>query len=189
MNLPPSSQPFNLRTIALIVAATTVSGAIIYYGVSQLKGNAQSPEIVPETAPAPAKIAALGRLQPVSEVIKLSVPAPLKNDRILELNVEEGDSVRVGETIAILDSHDRLQAALAEAQEQVRVAQAKLEQVKAGAKSGEIVAQAATVNRTEAQVEGDTAAQQAAISRIQAQWEGERSAQEASLNQIRAQWE
>jgi HlyD family secretion protein len=157
--------------------------------MSQFKGNVQSQEIAPETATVPAKVAALGRLQPASEVIKLSVPAPLKSDRVLELNVEEGDSVRVGETIAILDSHDRLQAALAEAQEQVQVAQAKLEQVKAGAKSGEIAAQAATINRTEAQIEGDSAAQQAAISRIQAQWEGERSAQEASLNQIQAQWE
>jgi HlyD family secretion protein len=189
MNLPLSSQFLSLRTIALTVAATTVAGATIFYGMSQFKGNVQSQEIAPETTTVPAKVAALGRLQPASEVIKLSVPAPLKSDRVLELNVEEGDSVRVGETIAILDSHNRLQAALAEAQEQVQVAQAKLEQVKAGAKSGEIAAQAATINRTEAQVEGDSAAQQAAISRIQAQWEGERSAQEASLNQIQAQWE
>jgi HlyD family secretion protein len=189
MNLPRSSQFFNLRTLALTVAATTVAGATIFYGMSQFKGDAKSPEIAPETTTVAAKVAALGRLKPASEVIKLSVPAPLKSDRVLELNVEEGDSVREGETIAILDSHDRLQAALAEAQEQVQVAQAKLEQVKAGAKAGEIAAQAATVNRTEAQIEGDAAAQQAAISRIQAQWEGERSAQEASLNQIQAQWE
>ena len=72
-----------------------------------------------------------------------------------------------------------MQTAVVQAQQQVRVAQAKLDQVQAGAKVGEINAQQASVERLEAQSQGDKTAQQEAIFRIEAQWSGDRIAQEA----------
>lgn len=68
-----------------------------------------------------------------------------KPDRLL---VKEGDMVKTPQAIAILDSRDRQQAALDQAQEQVRVAEANLAKVKAGAKNGEIQAQKATIARS-----------------------------------------
>jgi len=56
--------------------------------------------------------------------------------------------VKTPQAIAILDSRDRQQAALDQAQKQVRVAEANLAKVKAGAKNGEIQAQKATIARS-----------------------------------------
>jgi HlyD family secretion protein len=83
--------------------------------------------------------------------------------------------VQKGQVIAILDSRDRLQSALEQAKEQVRVAQSKLAQVKAGAKTGEIAAQEATITRLQAELQGEIATQNAAIARVQAQVENARA--------------
>ncbi|MEM7762276.1 MAG: efflux RND transporter periplasmic adaptor subunit, partial [Cyanobacteria bacterium P01_A01_bin.40] len=69
----------------------------------------------------------------------------------------------------ILDSRDRLKAALKQSQEQVKVAQANLDLVKAGAKTGEIEAQEAAIARIEAERDNDIMAQQATVSRIEAE--------------------
>jgi len=56
--------------------------------------------------------------------------------------------VKTPQVITILDSRDCQQAALDQAQKQVRVAEANLAKVKAGAKNGEIQAQKATIARS-----------------------------------------
>lgn len=89
--------------------------------------------------------------------------------------------------MAILDSRDKLQDALSQAQEQVKIAQAKLAQVKAGAKTGEIVAQRATIERLQAQLQSDRVAQKEAIARVEAQWQGDKTAQEATIKKIVAE--
>lgn len=53
---------------------------------------------------------------------------------------QRGDRIQANQVIAILDSRNRLQSTLLEAQKQVKVAPAELTKVKAGAKSGEIAA-------------------------------------------------
>jgi HlyD family secretion protein len=140
-------KPLNRWTITLIVSGIAVTGGSLYYSISQF--GQKPPEPV---APAPTiqPITALGRLEPASEVVRVAAPATLNNDRVAQLLVKRGDRVQVGQEIAILDSRDRLQMALLEAQERVRAAQAKLTQVKAGAKSGEIAAQQAEITRLQA---------------------------------------
>ncbi|MEQ8959438.1 MAG: biotin/lipoyl-binding protein, partial [Coleofasciculus sp. C2-GNP5-27] len=90
-------------------------------------------------------VTALGRLEPAGEMINLTASTSTQQSRIEELLVEEGDRVQAGEVIAILDNRDRLQASLQKAEKQVRVAQAKLAQVQAGAKAGELQAQGAEI--------------------------------------------
>src|SRR5579883_1578411 len=110
-------------------------------------------------------VSALGRLEPNGEVIRISAPMYSEGSRIAELRVEETDHVKAGQIIAVLDRRDRLHSALAQAQKQVAVAQAKLEQVKAGAKSGEINAQQGTITQLQAQLRNDVAAKQATVER------------------------
>ena len=86
-----------------------------------------------------------------------------------KLLVKEGDRVKAGQVIAILNSRDRLQAELEEAQEQVKVAQANLNRTQAGAKRGVIAAQKAAIARLEAERQGNTNAQAATIERFQAE--------------------
>ncbi|MBP5974352.1 ABC exporter membrane fusion protein [Brasilonema sp. CT11] len=180
------SKPTNRWLIGLMVGATAITGGIVSYGISQYGTVSQKPAPV-ETVPPVKKVTALGRLEPEAEVIKLSAPLALDGDRITQLLVKEGEQVKAGQVIAILDSRDKLQDSLKQAQEQVNVAQAKLTQVKAGAKSGEIVAQKATIERLQAQLQGDRLFQQETIARLQAQWEGDRTAQEATIRKIQAE--
>jgi HlyD family secretion protein len=134
----------------------------------------------------PKTVTALGRLEPRGTVIKLSAPTSSNGNRVDRLLVKEGDRIKAGQIIAILDSYERLQAALGEAEEQIRLAQVKLVQVKAGAKSGEISAQAAKSRQTQVELENDRVSQADEISRVQAQWEGDRQAQAATIRRLQA---
>ena len=186
MNVKVLSKPGNKWLIGLVVGATAITGGIVFYGISQYGMVSQKPAPV-ETAPPVKKVTALGRLEPEAEVIKLSAPLALDGDRIAQLLVKQGDNIKAGQVVAILDSRDKLQDALSQAQEQVKMAQAKLAQVKAGAKTGEIFAQKATIERLQAQLQSDRVAQEEAIARLEAQWLGDRTAQEATIRRLQAE--
>ena len=181
-------KPANQGLIGLVIAATTITAGIVIYGVSNFgqMGKTSVTESKP-IAPVPQIVTALGRLEPETEVIKLSAPLALDGDRIAEVLVKEGDNVKLGQVIAILQSRDLLKNSVIQSTKQVRVAQAKLEQIKAGAKSGEIKEQSAIVDRVKAQYAGDQQAQQENIARISAQWEGDRIAQTATINKLTAE--
>lgn len=153
--------------ISLVVAATTLTGATVFYGMSQLRGNSQLQ--VPIATPTTPKITALGRLEPATEVIQIAAPQALDSDRLAELLVKRGDRVKARQVIAILDSRDRLQVALLQAQKQLQVAQAKLAQVQAGAQTGEIEAQQANIARLEAQLQTEAIEREAEIARVEAE--------------------
>ncbi|MBO1051727.1 MAG: ABC exporter membrane fusion protein [Dolichospermum sp. DET73] len=174
--------------IGLMVAATTIPVGIIIYGVSNFgqMGKTSVTESKP-IVPIAEIVTALGRLEPETEVIKLSAPLALDGDRISQLLVKEGDNVKVGQVIAILQSRDLLKNAVIQSMKQVEVAKAKLAQIKAGAKSGEIQEQSAIVERIKAQYAGDKQSQQENIARISAQWEGDRIAQTATINKLTAE--
>ncbi|ODG98889.1 ABC transporter permease [Nostoc sp. KVJ20] len=172
MNLQLLSKPSKQWTLAVVVGGTALTGIIAFYGISQ--SNSQSkptskPVEVVQTRPKIEEITALGRIEPATEVIKVSVPATLSNDRVAQLLVQRGSSVKAGQAIAIMDSRDRLQNALLEAQAQVKVSQAQLAKVQAGAKSGEIAAQKAEIARLEQELKGEIATRDATISRWQAE--------------------
>lgn len=95
----------------------------------------------------PIRVHSLARLEPKSRVIRLSSPTAADGSRIETLNVTEGDLLQVGQLLAVLDTHDRRQSALREAEARVRVSRAKLAQIRAGAKSGDLAAQQSAVNR------------------------------------------
>lgn len=186
MNIKILSKPKNQWLIGLIIGSTLITGGIAVYSISQFGVASQQPEPV-ETTYQVKKVTALGRLEPEAEVINLSAPLALDGDRVAQVLVKEGDEVKAGQMVAILDSRDRLEDALRQAQEQVKMAQAKLAQVKAGAKDGEITAQKATIERLQAQLDNDKIAQEETIARLEAQWEGDRTAQAATIGRIEAE--
>ncbi|MGH1393193.1 MAG: ABC exporter membrane fusion protein [Trichormus sp.] len=114
-------------------------------------------------------VTALGRIEPKGKVIQLSATTSSEGSRVEQLLVKEGDRVKAGQVIAILDSRDKLEAALKQAQEQVKVAQAILQRTKAGAKRGEVTAQQAIIARLQAEAQGDIAAQKATVARLKAE--------------------
>ncbi|OKH53755.1 HlyD family secretion protein [Calothrix sp. HK-06] len=148
-------------------------------------GEKQTQQVV---APEIKTVTALGRLEPRGEVIKLSAPiASSQGSRLKKLLVEEGDTVKAGQVIAILDNSDTLKAAYDKASEAVQVSRANLAKVKAGAKVGEIDAQKAEIARVQAQSLGEERAQQETVFRLEAQWEGDKAAQRATIKRLEAE--
>lgn len=144
-----------------------ISGATTYgwMRMASVKQEAAAPVVTPVIQ----TVTALGQLEPRGTVIKLSAPTSSQGNRVERLLVQEGDHVQAGQIIAILDSHDQRKAAFEEAEEQVNVARAQLEVIKAGAKQGEINAQQAEIERLSAERQGNIAAQVATVARLQSE--------------------
>ncbi|AFY41391.1 ABC exporter membrane fusion protein [Nostoc sp. PCC 7107] len=123
----------------------------------------------PKPVPVKLAITALGRLQPEGKVTYLSAPNSINGVRVEKLLVKEGDEVKAGQVLAYLEDYARATAALQQSLDKLQVAKAKLAQVKAGAKSGDINAQKATIANLASQLKGEVATQQATINRIQAE--------------------
>jgi HlyD family secretion protein len=151
----------------LLTAATLVAGGTLAWTMSQNRAVPDAPVTI--TTPQIQTITALGRLEPQTEVIEVAAPSPAEGTRLASLLVKEGDWVKPGQVMGTLDTYPRLQAALLQAQEQVRVAQANLAKVLAGAKQGEIQAQQATIAQIQAEAAGDIQALQATVTRLRAE--------------------
>jgi HlyD family secretion protein len=162
-------KPANRWMLGLAIAAIAIATGTIFYGISHFGVMQSSTAQTVATPPTLKKITALGRLEPQTEVSRLSAPVTLDGDRVIEILVKQGDKVKKGQIVAILDSRDRLKAALVEAQEKVSVAQSRLAQVRAGAKRGEIQAQESAIARLQAELRGEIAGQNAAIARLQSE--------------------
>lgn len=151
-----------------IGSAIAVTGGLTMYTLrhSGLGGDYTDAQA---DVPAISQVVALGRVVPVSEVVNLSAPLTLEGDRIGQLNVQAGDTVQAGQVLAVLDSRDRLEKLRQQAQGGVNIAQRRLAQVEAGAKRGEVMAQAANVTQLQSALSGEVAIQSAVLSRLQAE--------------------
>jgi len=158
--------------LAASIAATT--GLVFFYGssrfASEYKAQTQ-PVNPPKTAPARVAITALGRIEPEGEVTYLSAPHSINGVRVEKLLVKEGDQVGKGQVLALLEDYARSKSALQQSVDKLQIAQAKLGQIRAGAKSGDVDAQKAAIASLQSQLKGEVATQQATIARIQAQVE------------------
>ncbi|MFM9159515.1 MAG: ABC exporter membrane fusion protein, partial [Dolichospermum sp.] len=105
------------------------------------------------------------------KITYLSAPNSINGVRVEKLLIKEGDYVKKGQVLAYLENYGRSQAAIQQAFDKLLIARAKLAQVKAGAKTGDINAQKATITRLNSQLQGDIAAQVATINRIRAEVE------------------
>jgi HlyD family secretion protein len=177
------------RLVILGIATSITLGGILLSQVlrnqvlQSEKAKQEQQVVIPEIK----TVTALGRLEPQGKVIKLSAPASNQGSRVDKLLVEEGEQVKAGQVIAVLDNSDKLQAAYEKAQEAVNVSQANLGKVQAGAKTGEINAQKSEIGRIQAQSLGEERAQRESLGRLEAQWEGDKSAQQATINRLAAE--
>lgn len=184
IQLVPQRSP---QLLFLAVAGALTLGVITIYGLKTLRPNPESAVTAPDQKVAPQDIAAMGYIEPKGEVITLSAPAFQEGARVQQLLVNRGDRVKAGQVVAILDNRDRLSASLEQAESQVKIAQANLAKVKAGAKAGEIQAQDARFQRTQAELQGQVAAQRSTIASLEAQLIGQRASQEAAIQKLEAE--
>jgi HlyD family secretion protein len=133
-----------------------VAGILLGLGIAnfaQQQPTPQQPAIrAVQKSISVVKVAALGRIEPEGEVIHLTFPNSLDGTRVGQVLVREGDHVHTGQVIAVLNTTDRRQAAVEEAKANVQVARAQRAKVLAGAKSGDLQAQQASIARLQAEL-------------------------------------
>ncbi len=171
-----------ISLLGLLSGATTLVYAL------RLRQNQSPPDIsTPTVSPRLEAVSALGRLEPYGEVINLA-PAPNQGGaKVEKLLVKEGETVKKGQPIAILDNFQRRQATVDVARQAVNVAQSNLAIVQAGAKTGEIQAQQATIEKLEAELAGETATHPEIMARLRAELAGEQQEQTATIERLQAE--
>ena len=174
----------NKLIIALCLAGLALAGVTTIYSASQTASQEETEAIKPQPIKA---VTALGRIEPQGQMIQLAPSPDLGGSKIAQLLVEDGDRVTAGETIALLDNHKRANAALEVARQDVKVAQADLAIIKAGAKRGDINAQVANLQRYKAELEGEIVANEAEVARLQAQLSTERLEKQATTERLQAE--
>jgi len=142
---PKRSNKFLIPAIALALALLGVSIWFVLGRSNNPSSTTSTPANNATNKEQSRAISALGRLEPQGEVIKVASPSALGTSRIVKLLVKEGDMVKQGQVIAVLDSYDRSVAALLQAQSQAQESERNLAKVRAGAKSGDIIAQEGNV--------------------------------------------
>lgn len=169
--LKPSERWTIIAVVVTLAFNLALSVAAFQYFFHLQRSSPTSLTIATST-PATRAVSALGHLRPEGEVVNLSAPTVfngLGTSRVAKLLVKEGTKVKIGQVIAILDNRENLQATLNLALEEVKVAQTNLAKVKAGAKTGELEAQKATIAALEAELYGQHTAQDKTIARLEAE--------------------
>ncbi len=162
---PPRRRLILATSIAL---ATAIVSFYSYIRFSSTSIQTESPTPV-NTTPARVAITALGSIEPEDKVIQLSAPNSAGGARVEKLFVNQGSKVKAGQVVALLDGYAGATVNVQQALDKVRVAQAKLAQVEAGAKTGDIDAAQAAVARLQSQLEGEIATGNATVARLQAE--------------------
>jgi HlyD family secretion protein len=131
---------------------SAVLGYAIYanYAASQAKIEMEKRQAA--APPTPKFVTALGRIEPQGEVVKLTAPSGVSGAIVTELKVAEGEQVASGQTVALLDGFEQAMATVNEAKARVQIEKRKLDQIRAGAKSGDLAAQNAQTGRLEAEL-------------------------------------
>ena len=164
-----SSQSILRLAIAItMLASLSVASISVFIVLKFREIDHQKPENPAVVIPEIKTVTALGRIEPEGEVIKLSAPISGEGSQVEKILVQEGDMVTKGQVIAILNNRERLQAELTAAKAEVRIIQAKIAQIQAGAKPGEITAQKAIIDRLAAESQGDIDTQKAILEKLQA---------------------
>lgn len=190
LHIPKTIVVLGIAAAIVGVTSLLLAGLVATRSFTQSKESDsanQSPSTISLVGSDINAVAALGTIEPEGEVIRLSPTPFIEGAKVAQLLVDVGDWVKENQVLAILDSQDRLEAALEKAASQAKVAQARLEQVKAGAKAGEINAQQAKVDSLKAELKGQIAAQQAKIAQLESELQGERQAQEATIDRLEAE--
>ncbi|MCF2150408.1 DevB-like, part of ABC transporter [Desmonostoc muscorum LEGE 12446] len=156
-----------MKAIALLLSIGVV-GVFTIFGVNSrgsLGTNQNTLQEISSNQQTISHVTALGRLEPEGDIIHLSAPA--SNQRLAQLRVKEGDRVKVGQVIAIMDNFNQYRAIVENARAKVIVGRSRLAQVLAGEEFGQIEAQRQKVAEMEAQLFEGIKVQKTVIARQQ----------------------
>jgi HlyD family secretion protein len=133
-------------SLLLLVALAVATAVMLPFGSNR-------PTIAISAAPdKPIGVGARGRIEPQDGVMLVAAPYFSGRPSIVsEIRVKEGDSIRVGQILAVLDSFATLEKALHQSEAEVEVARTRLALVKAGAKPADLETLRADIARWESE--------------------------------------
>jgi HlyD family secretion protein len=145
------------RVMLLLVLIAVIGAAAAYVFVWRPNQAGEAPEqearsAVVERGDMLVAVSASGRVEPQKSVnLAFQIPG-----RVAEVRIEVGDQVRAGDMLARLDTA-QLVLQMEQAQAALTSAEARLAQLRAGARREEVTAAEANLRATEAQVEAASA--------------------------------
>jgi HlyD family secretion protein len=141
--------------VVLLLGVAIGAAAFFIYGTANERAAGAADQVPAEDSAPPLGIAALGHIEAEGDNILVGARSLSGQPSIIaELRVKEGDHVQVGQEIAVLNSKEQLEAAIRQTEANVKVAETRLAQVRAGAKSAELSAQEAEIARLESELQG-----------------------------------
>lgn len=138
---------------------TTIGvGVLVLLGVFLLatyRAQSSAGAATPAADSGPRGVACLGHISPRDGLVRLSqaassYPGP---SPIAAIQVREGEKVKAGQILAVLENQPRLESAWRAAAAQVKVAESRLSQIRAGASATERAAQQAQIDELSLLVE------------------------------------
>jgi HlyD family secretion protein len=148
----PGSRPTRYQTTRLWLSLLVLA-AIGAMAAGLLSGSKEEPRAAAAARDGqPAGVGARGRIEPEDGVVLVAAPySDARPSIVRELRVKEGDAVRAGQIIAVLDNWSTLDKALRQREADLEVARRRLVQLKAGAKPADLEAQRVEVKRWESE--------------------------------------
>jgi HlyD family secretion protein len=110
----------NLRVLGVLLAVA------VPVGVAVLSAQVRSGQAEPDRPAETPRVLALGRVEPLSRLIRVAAPTGVAQGRIAHIAVAEGDAVQAGDVLAVLDTEPALAAALRRAEATVALKLASL---------------------------------------------------------------
>jgi HlyD family secretion protein len=142
----PRLRPLLLLAGGMILVLSIAAGTMS-------RRSASAPAAAVPSNPADDAITCLGRISPDDGVLRISARSISGQPSLVsQLLVKQGDLVKRGQVLAVLDSRDQLEAAWRAAMARTRVAERRLAQVKAGVKPADLSAQTAEIGRLESEL-------------------------------------
>src|SRR5688572_12866365 len=143
-----------LRTVvSSAVPVVAAIGLVVFATQYQACKTDQAVRVSTEQKAPVESVGCLGRIEPEHGIIRISARSISGQPSIVaDLRVEENDEVRKGQLLAVLDSRQQLEAAWRSAEARIKVQEKRLEQVQAGAKTGDVGAREAEIARTESEL-------------------------------------
>lgn len=139
--------------VGLSAFVCVLGGAAVVSASRSSKTQAEPPN-----PPAYSVVSCLGHLEPKDGVIHIASPYVNGLPAIVEkVLVRDGEYVRAGQPLIVLQGVGQLEAQLDQKKALVRQAEQRAAQVRSGAKSGDIAAQQAEVARWQAEFENSSA--------------------------------
>lgn len=111
------------RWVAALLALVLLAGLGTRLGQKREQRQVAAQKAVPLL---PRQVSALGRIEPLGGISQVSVPSSLSNDRVREILVKDGEEVRKGQPLAVLESLDTLESSVRKSEASIRVAESKL---------------------------------------------------------------